>query len=228
VLKFIVRHKIWGIIMNYSELAEAVKNGDNILAVSLAQDLLQSGATIEVIIENGLTDPLNELSSKCTTDDFSLFEIMMAGRAMMDVMELINKELLEENCISHKGKIILGTIKGDIHDLGKHIVNIIFTLSGFKVIDLGKDIEPKKFINAAQEHKTPFICISSLLTPTAIYAREIKDIAKKQNLNDIIVLAGGVGFEHASKEYLQVDYVAKNVFDGLEYILSIVEGKRDG
>ncbi|CEP66760.1 Cobalamin (vitamin B12)-binding domain [Moorella glycerini] len=214
-------------INHLQDLAQAVKDGDNKKARSLTRQLLAEGIPIDLLVEKGLTEPLNSLNSKCTIDDFSLLEIFLAGRAMMDVLEVISNSGQKVVRPLPEMTVILGTIKDDLHDLGKHIVSIFFSLAGLKVIDLGKDVEPQKFVQAAIEYKADCIAVSSLLTITAQYAKEIRRLATHCGLNDITIIAGGAGFRLASRKYLGVDFVARDVFAGLDYLLSLGRRKKN-
>lgn len=207
-------------MQDLEKLAQAVKKGHYTMAVSLAGKLLADGVPIELVVEKGLTEPLNSLSSKCTTEDLDLLEIMLAGRAMMDVMDVIVRSgrTLYKECA--ETRVVLGTIRGDIHDLGRNVVKIIFTLAGIKVLDLGKDVEPQKFVEAALAHDASFIAVSSLITLTSVSAKEIRKNADLAGLENIKIIAGGAGFRLASTQHLQVDYVAHTVFDGLDYVLA--------
>jgi len=213
-------------INNLQDLAQVVKDGDNTKARSLARQLLAEGVPIDLLVEKGLTEPLNSLNTKCTTDDFNLLEIYLAGRAMMDVLEVISSSERKVVRPLPEMTVILGTIKDDLHDLGRHIVSMIFSLAGLKVIDLGKDVEPQKFVQSAIEYRADCIAVSSLLTITARYAQEIRQHATRCGLNDITIIAGGAGFRLASTKYLGVDFVARDVFAGLDYLLSLSRRKK--
>ncbi|MDD4753545.1 MAG: cobalamin-dependent protein [Desulfitobacteriaceae bacterium] len=212
---------------NLKKLAQAVKNGNNMMAVSLTGELLANGVPIEHIVEKGLTEPLNSLSSKCTTEDLDLLEIMLAGRAMMDVMDVIVRSGKNLNENSVETRVVLGTIKGDIHDLGRKVVKIVFTLAGIKVFDLGVDVEPERFVEAALKYNASIIAVSSLITIASASAKEIRKFADSAGLESTKIIAGGAGFRISSEKYLHVDYIAQTVFDGLDYVLALgKEGQR--
>lgn len=210
------------------DLAEAIAEGNNLDAVNIAQKLLENGIGLETVVDAGLTKALESLDYKCGTDQFSLLEILLAGRAMMDVMEqVIGKHYQGANLISNKQQqtVVLGTIKGDIHDLGKNIVGLMLKVSGYKVVDLGKDVAPSQFIEAAVQEQAQYIGVSSLITTTVANVKEVKKLALEQGLTNIKVLAGGAALRQASPEQINVDFVAKNVFDLLRYLKSRSEGK---
>lgn len=198
-------------------LVQAVIKGKNKDAVTYSENLLASGADVYDIVEKGLSPALKALDVKCTSEEFNLLEIMLAGRAMMDVMDKVVANHLGNAKLEEKGTIILGTIKGDIHELGKHVVRIIFRCAGYRVIDLGKDVEPEQFAQKAKEEKAEYIFVSSLISVVVPHVKEVKACLQRCNLR-IPVVAGGATLQQLSAEELNVDYVAKNVFDGLHYV----------
>lgn len=209
------------------ELVEAVKAGDNREAVELAAKLIKEGVGDSRIIHEGLTKALEDLDIKCTTDEFNLVEILLAGRAMTDVLDIVLKpRMMSGEALSpvHKAVVVIGTIEGDIHDLGKRITLTIMTAAGLKVVDLGVDVSPGEFIRAAKAEKASFIGVSSLLTVTFEGIRQIKEAALAEGLNNIKVIAGGAAANRASSVFLNVDYVAHNDLGALRYIRGIVEG----
>jgi len=206
------------------KLKSAIVKGDSERAIQVAEDLISNGVDIKSIIQDGLTASLRYLDVKCTTEEFNLLEIMLAGRAMMAVMdEVIARHLVcfDETEHDPDSTIIIGTIKGDIHELGKHVVKMLLKANGFKVIDLGKDVSPTAFVKAAVMEGASYIGVSSLITLTIPYIREIKEILSKEGLNNIVVLAGGAAIQQTDPEELNVDYVANDAFDAIHYLNSL-------
>lgn len=199
-------------------LVQAVIQGKHRDAVAQAESLLAAGTDLYNIVEHGLSPALKALDVKCTSDEFNLLEIMLAGRAMMEVMDkVVAKHLDYKRPLKQKGTIILGTIKGDIHELGKHVVRIILSCAGYKVIDLGQDVEPGQFVEAAAEAKADYIFISGLISVIVPHVREVRASLKERSLT-IPVVAGGAALQQMTAEDLNVDYVAKDAFDGLHYV----------
>lgn len=208
------------IALRLNDLIEAIIKGEADQAVAIADRLLGQGVTFESIIEDGLTEALRSLDAKCTIEEFNLLEIMLAGRAMMAVLdEVISPRLPFINSFNHPDKsIVIGTIKGDIHDLGKQVVKIVLRARGFKVIDLGRDVEPLDFVRMAVIEGARYIGVSSLLTVNIPYIREIKRILRTEGLEGIKVIAGGAAIQQATPQDLDVDYIAKDAFDVLYYL----------
>lgn len=205
-------------MVSVQDLARAVIEGDNWEAVKTARQLLEQGEEISVLVSDGLTKALESLDYKCTNEEFNLLEILMAGRAMKDVMDLViaehldERQKLDQDPLSRSKTMVLGTIKGDIHDLGKHIVKLILEVDGYRVVDLGKDVAPHAFVETASREKAEYIGVSSLLTVTIPFIREIKDLALETGLEKTKVIAGGAAVKQTSAEDLRVDFVTDNVF----------------
>jgi methanogenic corrinoid protein MtbC1 len=199
-------------------LIEAVISGKNKDAVVYAETLINEGTDVYNIVQAGLLPALQALDVKCTSDEFNLLEIMLAGRALMDVMDnVVAKHLTIEELNFNTISIVLGTIKGDIHELGKHVVRTLLRAGGYRVIDLGKDVEPAKFVQCAREENADYIFVSGLITVVMPYVRQIKEFVEQDGLN-VKIVAGGAALQHASSKELNVDYVAKDAFDALRYL----------
>lgn len=192
---------------------------------------MASGFEVHQLIEDGLTKALESLDFKCNNDQLSLLEILLAGRAMMEVMDRVITPYLEKNKDFQAAKesllketIILGTIQGDIHDLGKNIVAILLKVSGYRVVDLGKDVAPSVFVEAALRENAKIIGVSSLITSTIPHIRQLKTELSAAGLQDLRVVAGGAALRQVSPKDLNVDLVADNVFDLLNFLRCFERG----
>jgi len=214
-------------VATIKEIRQAIIAGDNEDAVAIANTLINRGIKPEEIIINGVTKAMEYLDKKCTIQDFCLLELMLAGRAAMDVIDyfctegIINDETLLDTDLYSRAKIILGTIKGDIHEIGKNIFSMVMRSYGYQVIDMGKDVDPADLVMSAIDHKADFIAVSSLITTTIPYVREVKKYAADRGGHTVKIIAGGAALQQSSAAYLNVDYVADTAFDGLHYIRSI-------
>lgn len=216
----------------FDDLVENVIKGNSKQSVLIARELLASGHSIKQVVEEGLTKALDSLDGKCNMNQFNLLEILLAGRAMKEVVdEVICKEIeklpLELDFFRQKGVFIMGTIQGDIHDLGKNIVVTLLRTHGYKVVDLGKDVPPAKFVDTAIKENANFIGVSSLIFSTAPGIREIKRLLEEKNVQDVMVIAGGAAAKQADKEDLNVDLIAKDAFELLRFLQSLEGGGSD-
>ncbi len=208
------------------DIKKAIIAGENDDAVAIANTLINNGVKPEEIIVDGVTKAMEYLDKKCTIRDFCLLELMLAGRAAMDVIDCLYAEgpatddILFNNDRYPGKKIILGTIKGDIHEIGRNIFSMVMRSYGYQIIDMGKDVDPADLVMAAIDHKADFIGISSLITTTIPHVREVRRVAVDKGLRTVKIIAGGAALQQSSAEYLNVDHVADTAFDGLHYIKS--------
>ena len=213
--------------MTIKDIKQAIIAGENEHAVAIANTLINRGVTPAEIIINGVTKAMEYLDKKCTIQDFCLLELMLAGRAAMDVIDhlcaegIINDDASRDYSPFSRKKIILGTIQGDIHELGKNIFSMVMKSNGYNVIDMGKDVDPADLVMSAMGHQADFIAVSSLLTTTIPHVKMIKKYATDRGNHTLKIVAGGAALRQSSAEYLNVDYVADTAFDGLHYIRNI-------
>jgi dimethylamine corrinoid protein len=211
-------------VVTVKEIRQAVIAGENEEAVAIANKLINRGVKPEEIIVQGVTKAMAYLDRKCTIRDFCLLELMLAGRAAMDVIDCLYAEgtatddLFFDKDLYPGKKIILGTIKGDIHEIGRNIFSMVMRTHGYQILDMGKDVDPADLVTAAIDHQADFIGISSLTTTTIQQVQDVRRIAVDQGLGAVKIIAGGAALQQSSAEYLNVDYVADTAFDGLHYI----------
>lgn len=147
------------------EIGENLINGQAPKVKELTQAALDKGIEIEKILNEGLIAGMMEVGERFKREEIYLPEVLFAARAMKAGMEVLEPLLLSAGA-QPRGKIILGTVKGDVHDVGKNLVGIMLKGAGFEVIDLGVDIAPEKFIDAAKEQGARLIGMSALLGTT--------------------------------------------------------------
>mgnify|MGYP005634597585 CR=1 FL=1 len=210
--------------MTIQHIRQAIIVGDNENAVAIAKTLIKGGSKTKEIIINGVTEAMAFLDRKCTIQEFCLLELMLAGRAAMDVIDYLyaegipNDETSHDTALHRGKKIILGTIKGDMHEIGKNIFSMVVRSHGYQVTDMGKNVDPNDLVLRAFEDKADFIAVSSLITSTVFHVTEIRKIAMDKGLHTVKIIAGGAALQQSDADYLNVDYVADTAFDGLRYI----------
>lgn len=202
-------------------LIDAVTHGELRRSVECAEGLLSEGVPVDVLVREGLTAALRLLDPKCTNEEFNLLDILLAGRALMGVLDEVLGFYLPSAPLvdsAPERTIVVGTIRGDMHEFGKHIVRMLFRASGYRVIDLGKDVAPHEFVKEAVIEDAGYIGVSSLITLTIPSIREIRSILAKVDLHTIKVIAGGPAIQQATARELNVDFVAKDPFEALRYL----------
>lgn len=175
------------------ELANAVYNGDDSKAVELSKKALQAGMDPLKAINEGLMKGMGRVG-----DDFSqlkiyLPEVMMAAEAMKAALAVLEPEALKRGAGgTQKSKVVIATITGDIHDIGKNIVAMLMRANGFEVYDLGRDVPIDELVSKAEEVKADFICASTLLSTSMPYMEDLIKLLKERGLRDkYIVMVGG-------------------------------------
>lgn len=151
---------------DYEALANAIIEGASEKAVRLTRQAIADGAAASDILQNGLVAGMQVVGTKFKCNEFYIPEVLVAARAMKRSMELLRPLLAESGADAKAVRAVAGTVRGDLHDIGKNLVVMMLEGAGFKVIDLGVDCEPEKFVSAAKENQAKLVCLSALLTTT--------------------------------------------------------------
>ena len=208
-----------------NELIKALYDGDQVQAVAMAKELRKEGVPSEQIVREGIEEAMGRLDAKCTVEQFNLLEIMLAGRAVTAVI----KDLYPSGArpAQMKGPVVLASLEGDGHDLGKNILKMVLTGKGFRVVDCGKDCPVDKLLDAAEKEEALAIGISGLITTIIPAVRQVKDMAVERGLGHIKVFAGGAALKQASAKSLNVDFVADSAFDGAHFLEETLKEQED-
>lgn len=176
---------------NLEEIKVGVIEGNISQTEKATQKSLESGMEPLKIIRDGLVAGMNVVGPRFKAGEMFVPEVLMSAKAMHAGMDLIKSKIVDIELTS-AGKVIIGTVKGDLHDIGKNLVAIMLESSGFEVINLGVDIPPEKFAEAIREHQPKVIGLSALLTTTMLEMKEVIDYLKEEGLrDDIKVIIGG-------------------------------------
>ncbi len=162
---------------------------------------LELGLGPEKLLYEALIPSLEEVGARFERGDFFVPEMLIAGKAMAGALEIL-RPLLAETGAQTIGKIVMGTVKGDVHDIGKNLVNIMFEGAGFEVIDLGVQVAPEKFLDAIREHQPDIVGFSAFLTTTMpMFKANINALEKAGMRDQVIVMVGGAP---VTQEYADV------------------------
>ena len=197
-------------------LVQALLDGDQNQAILAATQLRENGVENGKIIADGIEAAMACLDAKCTVQQFNLLEIMLCGRAVTGVMKKLYPS--DAPVSQAKDTVVLGALEGDVHDLGKNIVKMVLSVSGYRVVDCGKNCPLESFIDSAKKERAVAIGISGLITTVVPQVRRVKNRLAEQGLGHIKVMAGGAALKQANAESLNVDFVAQTAFDGLHYL----------
>jgi len=176
----------------FKELQTAVINGKSEQARSAAKKALEEGIPPLEIISEGLAKGVREVGDKFGEGEVFLVELIASGKAMKaGVVELLPAIKSSKKEIEKSGTVILGTVAGDIHSIGKDIVGTMLEANGFEVINLGEDVPASSFIDKAKEHNADIIGLSALLTSSMLRQQEIVEAIKESDLENVKVMIGG-------------------------------------
>ncbi|MBN2271899.1 MAG: corrinoid protein [Sedimentisphaerales bacterium] len=170
-------------------LAEAVIKGDQKTAVEITRAALSEGTAAKSVLDEGLIAGMDVIGARFKKNEVYIPEVLIAARAMKMAMEILEPELVKAG-VKPVGKFLIGTVQGDLHDIGKNLVAMMLKGAGFEVIDLGVDISPDKFVEQAKASKAQLIGMSALLT-TTMPAMEKTITALKQAGISAKVMIGG-------------------------------------
>jgi len=178
-------------VVNLKELSEALFRGDVLKVKEFTQIALREEVEPKEILEEGLIKGMAVVGEKFKNNEIFLPEALLASQAMYGGLELLQPRLIKGG-IKAVGKVVIGTAKGDLHDIGKNLVAMMLRGGGFEVIDLGIDVSPEKFLVATQEHKPDIVSISALLTTTMISMADVITALKRADLRGRVkVMIGG-------------------------------------
>ncbi len=174
-----------------SKLTEAISTGDAKAAVAITQQALAENVDPQELVTNYMIPAMDEMGRRFETGDCFVPELLISARAMKASLALI-RPLLAARGAESAGHILIGTIKGDLHDIGKNLVASMLEGAGFDVVDMGVDVGPERILAALQVKKADVVALSALLTTTMPYMRTVIDELKKAGVREQIkVIVGG-------------------------------------
>jgi 5-methyltetrahydrofolate--homocysteine methyltransferase len=195
-------------MIDLSLLSEAVEKGDREKTVQLTTEALNAGISPQDIISNGLQAGMGVVGEKFSSGEYFLPDMLMAARAMTAALEVL-KPSLEKTGVSTIGRVVIGTVEGDMHDIGKNVVATFLRGSGFEVFDLGLNVPDKKFIDAVKEKKADILGLSALLTTTMpVMGRVIKGLTEAGLRSRVKVIVGGAPVTPDYAKYIGADAYA--------------------
>ncbi len=205
------------------KLKELVKDGNNQGTVERVKKLLEEGKDPEDILKKGLILAMDEVGNLFQAGDYYIPDLLVAARAMKQGVEVL-KPLLVQSGMEAVGKIVMGTVKGDMHDIGKNLVTMMFEGAGFEVIDLGVDIQPERFVEAIKEHEPIAVGLSALLTSTMLEMKNVIEALKEAGLRDTIkVLIGGAPLTEKYAEEIGADYFGSDPTSAKNFVLKLLQ-----
>ena len=208
-----------------NELQQAVELGRIIEAEQLVRQALREGATAEEIMRNSLVPAMWSVGKEFNTENVDIPRVLSVARGVQKALDILEPVIRQEHR-KPVGTAIIGTVEGDLHEVGKNIVAIMFRSVGFSVIDLGVDVSERQFLNAVREHpEAELVCISSLLSTSAVQLRKVVQALKKYDKkNKLKIMVGGGSVTADFAREIGADGYTENAVDAAQLALSYCMG----
>jgi 5-methyltetrahydrofolate--homocysteine methyltransferase len=192
------------------QLSTAVIEGDLDVVVDLTEDALDEGLSAQEILDNGLMAGMDYVGVEFKAGNMFVPEVLRSAKTMQNSMDVL-KPLLAEAGVKMVGKVLLGTVKGDLHDIGKNLVGMMCEGAGFEVKDIGKDVDPEGFIEAIKDFEPDIVGMSALLTTTMRVMESTVKALEEAGLRDKVkVMIGGAPVTQAFADQIGADGYASN------------------
>lgn len=205
-------------------LKQLVVTGKTADAGKQVEALLAGGVNAEAIVKEALIPAMDEVGNLVQAGDYHIPDMLVAAKAMGACMTIL-KPSLASGALKPLGKVVIGTVQGDLHDIGKNLVVTILEGSGLEVVNLGNDVAPEKFVQAIQEEKPDFVGLSALLTTTMLSMKETIEAIEKAGLRSRVkVMIGGAPVTREFAEQIGADFYAPDATAGRDYTRAVLAG----
>ncbi|MBU0639580.1 MAG: corrinoid protein [Planctomycetes bacterium] len=208
-----------------AEIAAHLSRGDDERVAELAQQAVEQGLPPKQILDTGLIAGMADVGARFKAHEIFLPDVLLAARAMYAGMDCLKPLLLKEG-VQPLGKIVLGSVQGDLHDIGKNLVGIMLRGAGFEVIDLGADVAPQRFVETAQAQNAPAIGMSALLTTTMPVMKRVVDLVREKGLaGKIKTLVGGAPVSAEYAREIGADAYGYDAANAVDRVKELVCGQ---
>ena len=206
-----------------NEISEWLQKGRAPKVKAAVTKALEEGIPASEILEDGLLAGMDIIGQKFKNNEVFVPEVLVAARAMNRGVEILRPYLVEDG-VETKGSVILGTVKGDMHDIGKNLVRMMMEGKGLEVIDIGVDVPTESFLDAAREHNAKLICCSALLTTTMGEMKNVVDAVKASEMNGKVkIMIGGAPITQTFCEQIGADCYTPDAASAAEVALKFCE-----
>jgi len=203
------------------KLKRAIKEGDPQKAIILANESIKMGIGAKEILNRAILKGAEEVGKLYEEGEYFLPDLLMTGDAINAATEILKNSFDQKSEIESKGIILIGTVEGDIHDLGKSLVVSLLKGQGFDVVDLGSDVPPEEFLRKAKEINPILIGLSGLMTMSISKMIETVNLLKSENIQSRIIIGGGI-LSKESCEMVGADDFAKDGWEGVKKINNLI------
>jgi 5-methyltetrahydrofolate--homocysteine methyltransferase len=207
----------------FTEISESLQRGDDEKVYELTKQAINEKIAPKEILDKGLLSAMNVVGEKFKNFEIFLPDVLLAAKAMYAGMDQLKPLLIKED-IPSIGKIVIGTVHGDLHDIGKNLVGIMLKGAGIDVIDLGKDVHAEEFVEAAIQEEAQLIGMSALLTTTMPVMKNVIDLLKEKGLTDSVkTIIGGAPVSEEYAREIGADDFASDAADAVERVKQLMK-----
>ena len=207
------------------DISTALQSGRTPKVKEYVNKALEEGIKPQDILEQGLINGMDIIGEKFKNNEVFVPEVLVAARAMNAGTAILRPLLVAEG-VESKGTVVIGTVKGDLHDIGKNLVKMMIEGKGMTAVDLGVDVTPEQYVQAAIDNNAQIICCSALLTTTMVEMRNVVEECKKQGIRDKVkIMVGGAPITQAFCDEIGADYYTSDAASASDVALAICEGK---
>jgi corrinoid protein of di/trimethylamine methyltransferase len=208
----------------YEKLAQSVIDGEPEDAEQLAKQALEEGLDPLTCINEGLTKGIQRVGELFSNGEYFLPELIIGAEAMKKALAVLEPAMVGDQSREVAGTVVLGTVEGDMHEIGKTLVGTMLTANGFRVIDLGVDLSADKFISAVKENKADIVGASALLTTTMLQQRKLIDALEAEGLGDKVkVMVGGAPVTQSYATEIGADGYAEDAISAVDLAFRLVD-----
>lgn len=203
------------------KLKDAILEGDSNKAIELVNESIKMGIKAKEILNKAILKGAEEAGNLYEEDEYFLPDLLMTGDAINAATIILKNSLSGKSEIKSKGTILIGTVEGDIHDIGKSLVVSLLQGQGYDIIDLGSDVPPEEFLRKAKEINPNLIGLSGLMTMSISKMIETVNLLKNENIQSRIIVGGGI-LSKESCEMIGADDFAKDGWEGVKKIKNLI------
>lgn len=197
-----------------NSIKEALVNLEEERAKELVKIALNVGVDAKEILSKGIVEGMEIIGKKFESSEYYLPELVVAGEICNEIFEIVKPIMKEEGRV---GKVVIGTVRGDLHDIGKNLVAMMLESAGFEVVDLGADVPKEKFIEAIRNEKPDILAMSTLLTSTMMEMKDVIEELKRQNLRENVkIIVGGAPITEDFAKEIGADGYGENAIEGVK------------
>lgn len=203
-------------------ISEALQKGKANDVKEMVQAAVDEGVAARDVLQQGMMAGMDIIGRKFKNNEIYVPEVLIAARAMNAGIEILRPLLVSED-VKPAGTIVIGTVKGDLHDIGKNLVRMMMEGKGFNVVDLGTDVSAEKFVTSASEHNADIICCSALLTTTMTEMKSVVEQANTSGIRDKVkIMVGGAPVTEQFCESIGADAYSADAASAAEKALELV------